>query len=185
MDKDLRKYLKVYDTIPAKMCEEILVGLAKANWRKHFYQNAYTNEQETFDTDLSVTHEDVPHKNDLMGIVWNGLKQYMDDIGFAWFDSWNGFTYVRFNRYEEGQKMNIHCDHIHTVFKDSHSGIPTLTILGCLNEGYQGGELIFWEDEKVDLPAGSIMIFPSNFLYPHEVLPVTYGTRYSFVSWAF
>jgi hypothetical protein len=26
-------------------------------------------------------------------------------------------------------------------------------------------------------------MFPSNFLYPHSVLPVTEGTRYSIVTW--
>ena len=47
-----------------------------------------------------------------------------------------------------------------------------------------GGELVFWKDKVVELKAGEIMIFPSNFLYPHEVRMVTKGTRYSFVSWA-
>jgi predicted 2-oxoglutarate/Fe(II)-dependent dioxygenase YbiX len=53
-----------------------------------------------------------------------------------------------------------------------------------LNDDYEGGELVFWESETIKLKAGSIMIFPSNFMYPHKVMPVTKGTRYSYVSWA-
>jgi predicted 2-oxoglutarate/Fe(II)-dependent dioxygenase YbiX len=43
--------------------------------------------------------------------------------------------------------------------------------------------LVFWQDQKIELKAGSIMIFPSNFLYPHKVVEVTKGVRYSYVSW--
>ena len=36
---------------------------------------------------------------------------------------------------------------------------------------------------KIDLKQGSVLIFPSNFMYPHEVESITKGSRYSFVSW--
>ena len=38
-------------------------------------------------------------------------------------------------------------------------------------------------DEKYDLTKGDIIVFPSNFMYPHKVEPVTKGTRYSYISW--
>ena len=37
--------------------------------------------------------------------------------------------------------------------------------------------------KKIDTKKGDLLIFPSNFLYPHEVEPVTKGVRYSYVSW--
>ena len=81
--------------------------------------------------------------------------------------------------------MKEHCDHIHTIFDGKRRGIPVLSIVGALNEDYEGGEFIMWETEKIELPQGSIMIFPSNFMYPHKVMPVTKGTRYSYVSWTY
>ncbi len=36
---------------------------------------------------------------------------------------------------------------------------------------------------KPTLKTGDMIIFPSNFLYPHQVMPVTKGERYSIVSW--
>jgi predicted 2-oxoglutarate/Fe(II)-dependent dioxygenase YbiX len=33
--------------------------------------------------------------------------------------------------------------------------------------------------------SGDILLFPSNFMFPHEVKEITKGIRYSFVSWAF
>mgnify|MGYP001213588018 CR=1 FL=1 len=34
------------------------------------------------------------------------------------------------------------------------------------------------------LKKGDVVIFPSNFMYPHRVEKVTKGTRYSFVTWS-
>ena len=37
--------------------------------------------------------------------------------------------------------------------------------------------------EKIDTKKGDLVIFPSSFLYPHEICKVTKGSRYSYVSW--
>ena len=57
-----------------------------------------------------------------------------------------------------------------------------------LNDDYEGGDLIFtdqkeYEVKRLKLGKGSIVFFPSNFMYPHSILPVTKGTRYSIVAW--
>jgi predicted 2-oxoglutarate/Fe(II)-dependent dioxygenase YbiX len=41
------------------------------------------------------------------------------------------------------------------------------------------------KEAEIRLKTGDILMFPSNFMYPHEVTECTKGTRYSFVSWAF
>ena len=81
--------------------------------------------------------------------------------------------------------MAKHCDHIHDMFDGQMKGIPTLSIVGILNDDYEGGEFIMFDDYHVELPKGAIMVFPSNFLYPHKVEPVTKGTRHTFVSWVY
>jgi predicted 2-oxoglutarate/Fe(II)-dependent dioxygenase YbiX len=43
---------------------------------------------------------------------------------------------------------------------------------------------VMFEDTHIPLPAGSVIVFPSVFLYPHRVEPVVEGIRYSLVSWA-
>jgi hypothetical protein len=53
-----------------------------------------------------------------------------------------------------------------------------------LNDDYEGGEFAFFDRELVyKLKKGSCIMFPSNFVYPHEIMPVTSGTRYSIVTW--
>ena len=68
------------------------------------------------------------------------------------------------------------------MFDGERKGIPILSVLGVLNYDYEGGEFVLI-DEKIDLSKGDIIIFPSNFMYPHKVEPVTKGIRYSYISW--
>ena len=79
--------------------------------------------------------------------------------------------------------MANHCDHIQSLFDGEKKGIPILSIIGILNDDYEGGELIMFEDKKINTKKGDLLIFPSNFLYPHQITPVTKGVRYSYVSW--
>ena len=53
-----------------------------------------------------------------------------------------------------------------------------------LNEDYEGSEF-YCRGKEIKLKTGDILLFPSNFMYPHEVKEATKGVRYSFVSWAF
>lgn len=53
-----------------------------------------------------------------------------------------------------------------------------------LNDSYSGGEIEFPNSSvKIKPEAGSIIFFPSNFLYIHEVYPITDGFRYSMPHW--
>lgn len=53
-----------------------------------------------------------------------------------------------------------------------------------LNDDFEGGEFAFFNKElKYKLEKGDALMFPSNFMYPHEVMPVTKGTRYSIITW--
>ena len=80
--------------------------------------------------------------------------------------------------------MAEHCDHIIINEAGTRKGIPVLSIIGSLNNDYEGGEFIMFQDEEIKLKQGDLMIFPSIFLYPHRVEPVTKGVRNTFVSWA-
>ena len=94
-------------------------------------------------------------------------------IAYAWWD----------REYKENKKMALHCDHIHSMFDGEKKGIPILSVLGVLNDDYEGGEFILFDDYKIDFKKGDVLIFHSIFLYPHKVEPVTKGTRYSYISW--
>jgi len=80
-------------------------------------------------------------------------------------------------KYEEGDFYIQHTD----SFKDQPRA---LTVIMSMNDGYEGGEVALFNRELVyKLNAGDVLVFPSNFMYPHEILPVTEGTRYSIITW--
>lgn len=53
-----------------------------------------------------------------------------------------------------------------------------------LNDDFEGGEFAFFNRElKYKLEKSDALLFPSNFMYPHEIMPITKGTRYSIITW--
>ena len=90
------------------------------------------------------------------------------------------FEFFEILKYEKDHKFKVHIDH--------GSKTPrTLSFIYNLNNDYEGGDLLFYiKDKTFKAPKNpnQLIIFPSNGCYPHEVTPITKGTRYSIVSWA-
>lgn len=186
MSMNLKDYVKIYDAVDLTKCDVIVNQLKNADWQMHTFYQSDTKKFISHDKELSVAYLQTVETADLQNQIWHIINRYIrTDFGFMspWYDGWQGYSQVRFNRYNEDTRMKLHCDHIHSMFDGDRKGIPTLSILGALNDDYEGGDLIFWESEKIQLKAGQIMVFPSNFMYPHRVDEVTKGTRYSYVSW--
>jgi len=80
-------------------------------------------------------------------------------------------------KYREGQFYKQHVD----SFPDKPR---LLTISIALNDDFEGGEWA-WFDRGVTkrFKCGDAVLFPSNFMFPHEILPVTKGTRYALITW--
>ena len=81
--------------------------------------------------------------------------------------------------------MAFHCDHIHTIFDGKIRGVPSLSVLGALNDNYEGGEFIMFDNKEYKIKAGQVLIFPSSFMFPHKVEPVTKGIRHTYISWVY
>lgn len=59
-----------------------------------------------------------------------------------------------------------------------------ISTVSYLNDNYLGGEIEFRQSGvKLKPEAGSVVFFPSNFLYVHEIMPITDGTRFSMPHW--
>ena len=90
-------------------------------------------------------------------------------------------TQIDLLKYKEGGGYFYHTD-------DYDHG-RTLSVILNLNEGYEGGDIIFGhqnlreELKRIKMKSGTMCFFPSNFLYPHKIEKITKGTRYSVVAW--
>ena len=186
MQKHLNDYIKVYKVFDDSTCDMTVELLKSVKWKDHDFLHADgTYAKRVGDKELSVSYDILPTTQTFMTGIYPTIQKYYDEFKFPWFDSWQGYSQVRWNRYNENTMMDLHCDNITDLFDGTRRGIPMLSIVGQLNspDDYTGGEFVMFEDSKVELQKGEIVIFPSNFLYPHRVQLVNSGTRYSFVSW--
>ena len=93
----------------------------------------------------------------------------------------NKINQIDLLKYSPGGRYNLHVDHFSNVSRH-------LSIIINLNNNYEGGDLVFTdpksnEVKRLKLGERSIVFFPSNFMYPHKIEPITKGTRYSIVAW--
>jgi len=114
----------------------------------------------------------------LRGLVDITLKVYRTHNDFIVVDEMSSLDLLR---YEVGQEFKMHVD---TIKGHAEFSKRVLSIIFYINDNYEGGELLFSKQNvKLKPKAGTILMFPSNFCYPHASLPVTKGTKYSAVSW--
>tara|TARA_R110000744_G_scaffold4641_1_gene16701 strand:+ start:719 stop:1303 length:585 start_codon:yes stop_codon:yes gene_type:complete len=89
---------------------------------------------------------------------------------------------IQILKYDVGGHYKFHVDNAVSIPR-------TYSCIFFLNDDYEGGELLFKFpgeilEYKINKQKNSVLVWPSNFLYPHSVTPVTKGERYSVVSWA-
>ena len=172
--------------IPADICDDIISNIENDSWSKHSWYNNLEDTTHSEDTqELSVLEITNQMQELLNPFMMQSFKEYVDKVKYKdWSELVYQFSTIRFNRYEKGQLMREHHDHIYSLFDGDKKGIPILSIIINFNEGYDGADLVFWDDYVLPLGKGDILMFPSLFLYPHKVTEMKSGVRYSGVSWA-
>jgi predicted 2-oxoglutarate/Fe(II)-dependent dioxygenase YbiX len=183
MKTNLQDYIAIYKVIEPSVCKQIINDFNKDQWVKHSYSNSITQKETTYEDDFEVTYQD-KYIDYLNNKIKDCVNDYLKNVVPMQFGM-QEISPIRFNRYQTGTNMKFHHDHIHTIFDGEKKGVPILSILGLLNNDFEGGDFLMFDSKKVNLSSGDIILFPSNFLYPHAVTTITKGTRYSFISWGF
>jgi predicted 2-oxoglutarate/Fe(II)-dependent dioxygenase YbiX len=185
----IKSYIYVKNHIPKEVCEALIDECNKKIWEKHKWNNYASGETSSEPTkELDVMPCTKEQQAKITPYLVEALNKYQEKHsvpGEKTHGPWlSKFSPIRFNRYPVGTMMREHYDHIHSIFDGQMKGVPLVSIVANLNEDYEGSEF-YCRGEKIELKTGDILLFPSNFMYPHEVRETTKGTRYSFVSWAF
>ena len=116
--------------------------------------------------------------NFLRSKIFQEVENYSKKIRLA---ELRGDMDINILKYITGDFYVYHID-------DGHKTPRTISIIILINDDYEGGELCFLSpDQKQEITVktekNKIIMWPSNFLYPHAVKKVTKGVRYSIVSW--
>lgn len=178
----LFNFIKTYDNVfSEEECKNILDEYSSSDeWNVATTEGNVDNYRVCEDLDMSGVsslnkNPDVRYKLDILTYrkVHSCAEKYKDEFGVR-VDGDSGYNLLRYN---DGGYHRSHTD-------DIKSAKRILSMSIVLNDNYEGGELSFFDDGYVIPPkVGSVVIFPSNFMFPHEVKTVNNGTRYAIVTW--
>lgn len=158
------------------------------SWKKHIWHYATapgsSNSTNYGDIEPSISYLD-SGEHMILSFVNDCIASYFEEFPRAYCPS---FSWLRFNRYEEGQGMEQHADNIFGLFPEgAPRGIPVTSIVGLCEKASSGGNFIMsYPDgtkEEYLKESGTLIMFPSSYAYLHEVTPVLSGVRDSFVTW--
>jgi len=103
------------------------------------------------------------------------LKLYREKFPFCVVNKDQGYELLK---YENGNYLSKHVDYMNEE-KDR-----ILSLSFALNDNYEGGEWSFFDDElSFKISTGAAILFPANFMFPHEIKTVSKNIRYSIVTW--
>lgn len=188
MKTDLKDYVVRYDKVfTPEFCFSCIKNLQKTNFQQHTFYNPTSKDYKprSGSKELDITWDNIPEVPLIHEKLAELSTTYVRSFKFSWFQSIHQFTNVRFNKYTINKLMAPHADHIHSIFDGQRKGIPIISMLGALNDDYEGGEFIMFDNDVIKLKQGDLLIFPSIFLYPHRVESIKRGIKYSFISWGF
>jgi predicted 2-oxoglutarate/Fe(II)-dependent dioxygenase YbiX len=151
--------------------EELIALSEEGNWR-----NGTAGEQVNHKVRITDVH-DMDSKTELHGevlqVIIDGINQYSKHYKGCNISQGEN---LRVARYPDGGFYSLH--------SDSARGGRTLSAVLFLNDDFEGGQLRFEnQDVTIEPKEGMLVLFPSNFIYIHECLPVKDGNKYCVVSW--
>ena len=180
---NIEKYIGYYkNVVPDTLCNSIM------NYNYNFQPSTYADHKGKIpNSDERVRMDECwIGKNQAQNAYYEDIKPCVEYACRKYSEKFPLFsvqymTDFRINRYSQGGFMSSHVDNIHHSHGQQY-GFPQVSVLLYLNDDYVGGE--FYVAGKLFEPEqGSAIIFPSNFMFPHEAKTVWKGMRWSIVTW--
>tara|TARA_B100000579_G_scaffold437236_1_gene465794 strand:- start:2268 stop:2822 length:555 start_codon:yes stop_codon:yes gene_type:complete len=181
--KRLTDYIATYENKLDKVICNDLIAYYKENasWNKSTFS---TNLNNTGTSSVSMNEYWIQPKDKFYNVLSKTFKSSVDEYIRKWTRITPiVYTNFRLNHYGEGGYMRNHVDNIYKSHGQLY-GYPHVTSLLFLNDDYEGGDFMMLnQTEKFKLKQGSTIVFPSNFMYDHEVAKVLKGNRYTCMTW--
>jgi len=183
--KSLEDYIFTLDNVvPNELCDRILKEYRDCSfWTPTSVGNGNVNDQIRNCDVINISENIVVEKNfdirkkideDFYVCASKAINEYRKLFPEVASDIDTGYGLLR---YKKGQFYIQHTD----SFQQQQRSVSCSFLL---NDDYEGGEFAFFDREIIISGSkGSIVMFPSNFMFPHEIMPVTSGTRYSIINW--
>ncbi len=171
----LNKHFHIFEkALPKEFCEYLIKSI---DWDKSDTAKVDKNNHE-IDKNARITNI---YWEELLSPIGCVIQSYIVEANKYWGYNIQRLEKVQMSQYGLGGHYDWHMDSKAPVNNEQRK----LSISILLNDNFEGGKLEIEsnKDENVLKCQGDIVVFPS-FLQ-HRVLPVTDGTRYTAVSWAY
>ncbi|MFK8050672.1 MAG: 2OG-Fe(II) oxygenase [Halioglobus sp.] len=170
--------------VDSQLCDDVLNHYKEnAQWQSSTFSDGtgvLPGSEERVKMDEYWIHQDEKYYHELKVFFRNAVMEYIQAFPQI---APQAFTSFRMNHYPVGGFMESHIDNIHHSHGQEY-GYPHLTALVLLNDDYAGGDFELCGGGFVaNKQKGSVIVFPSNFMFPHEVKRVTEGDRFSLMTW--
>lgn len=185
------EYIQIIDNVMNKQNLNIFLKICEE--RKEFEDGYITGNGNQKIKDLTRRNVKIWHPNNISGSMteahWTGFlihmfkKKFNNYIQSISEDADKAeISEIQILKYTTGGHYKFHTDM-------GPSNPRSLSLIYFVNSDYEGGDLCFKDlknnqELTVEKKENRLIIWPSNFMYPHAVKPITKGTRYSVVSWA-
>jgi hypothetical protein len=185
---EIKNFIKIYDEI---LPLNVLSNLIRFSNNNKFQETSVGGNNEinfnirkTYTLPLSNLNKSLTHVhwfNLLHYFFTQSLKKYPQDVKVIDY-AYKYIFDIEILKYQDAGFYTWHTDHFAEIPR-------TMSCILLLNNDYEGGNLCFRNPDgsgewEVEVKPNRMIIWPSNFLFPHTVKPVTKGTRYSVVAWA-
>jgi 2OG-Fe(II) oxygenase superfamily len=135
------------------------------------------------DTDILM----LPNKKQIVGTgdilssfvekFYNSIEAPLDEYFRKYNAKIEKYENPQLLRYGKNQKFHNHIDD-HPFFT------RRVSLTFYINDDYEGGDIEFTRfGLRVKAKANQLLVFPSNYVYSHQVHPVESGLRYVVVQW--
>lgn len=187
--KHLDNYIMMMENVvPDELCDQIIKEYAPTSyWTPRgigWDPGAPNVDKNIRDVDgIVISHSEVIAGNleyrkqldtSMFNCVSNAMREYQVRHPLVAIQQDSGYDLLR---YGVNQHYIQHVD----SYKGSDRAVSCSI---ALNDDYDGGEFTFFSHRfKYKLKKGSALLFPSNFMYPHSVMPIRRGVRYAIITW--
>lgn len=183
---ELINFISVYDNIlPEKMHKRLLKVCKNLSWEEALVGPRILNKE----IRKVKKHDLLNIDNSMTNVHWYNLLEKFFNNNFTKYLNNNKIITMYSESIETIQILKYgETDHYLWHYDGGMGYNRTFSLIYFLNEDYEGGELCFRNPDgtgefTIPKKKNRAVIWPSCFLYPHTVKPVTNGERYTIVSW--
>ncbi len=184
----IQEYIHITDNVVLEKNLDVFLKICKE--RKEFKEGCITVEKNKLIKNKNIRDVKIWYPNNtnssmtethwtgfLINMFTTNLNNYAESMNHSF-----RINDIQILKYTVGGHYKFHTDM-------GPSNPRSVSLIYFVNSDYEGGDLCFKdiknnEELIVKKKKNRLVIWPSNFMYPHSVKPVIKGTRYSVVSWA-